>query len=108
MPEPTRTLLQMASELADQLESVSRKIGLASAGFTASSRPWSPDGLREYVNKWTNKLDAEDALIEQLTQCIAGFFTQSTQYERVARERATPLAYLIYANFDVKPKGVKA
>lgn len=107
MPEPTRALLQMASELADQLESVSQEIDSFSAGFTAASRPWSPDGLRGYVAKWTEVLDERDALTEQLTQCIAGFFSQSTQYERVARERATPLAYLISANFDVKPKGAR-
>lgn len=52
------------------------------------------------------EIESKDA-IEQLTECIAGFLTQSTQYERVARERATPLAYLIYANFDIKPKGDK-
>ncbi|QST90147.1 hypothetical protein [Mycobacteroides abscessus] len=105
MPEPTRALLEMVAEMADKLQDITAQI---EPETTAFARAWSPIGLRHYAREWTAVLDERDALIEQLTQCIAAFFTQSTQYERVARERATPLAYLIYANFDVKPKGVKA
>ncbi|NOS01084.1 hypothetical protein HGK63_13065 [Mycobacteroides abscessus] len=97
----------MVAEVADELQDITAQIEPASPTY-CSGRAWSPNGLREYVSKWTAVLDERDALIEQLTQCVAGFFTQSTQYERVALERATPLAYLIYANFDVKPKGSKA
>lgn len=106
MQEPTRALLEMVSEVADKLADITPLID--PKGTTVVGRAWSPNGLRQYVAEWTNKLDGDDALIEQLTQCIAGFLTQSTQYERVARERATPLAYLIHANFDIKPKGGKA
>ncbi|AWG57941.1 hypothetical protein D2E49_04070 [Mycobacteroides abscessus] len=95
----------MVAEMADKLQDITAQI---EPETTAFARAWSPIGLRHYAAEWTAFLDERDALIEQLTRCIAGFFTQSTQYERVARERATPLAYLIYANFDVKPKGVKA
>lgn len=105
MPEPTKALLEMVAEMADKLQDITAQI---EPETTAFARAWSPIGLRHYAAEWTAFLDERDALIEQLTQCIAGFFTQSTQYERVARERATPLAYLIYANFDVKPKGFKA
>lgn len=104
--EPTRALLEMVSEVADKLADITPLIDPETT--TIAGRAWSPNGLRQYVAEWTDKLDADDALIEQLTQCIAGFFTQSTQYERVARERATPLVYLILANFDVKPKGAKS
>ncbi|NGX09138.1 hypothetical protein UI24_18755 [Mycobacteroides franklinii] len=93
----------MVSEVADKLADITPLIDPKAT--TIVGRPWSPNGLRQYVAEWTNKLDAEETVIEQLTQCVAGFFTQSTQYERVARERAMPIAYLIYANFDVKPKG---
>lgn len=105
MAEPTRALLEMVAEMADKLADITPLIDPSSRD--PECRPWSPAGLRGYVAEWTNNLDADDALIEQLTQCIAGFLTQSTQYERVARERATPIAYLIVANFDVKPKGGK-
>lgn len=110
--KPTRELITNAREAADILCDVSRayfdEATQRSAGGVGNMA-WCPDSLNAVAHNWEAELDAAEAaaneVIEQLTQCLAGFFTQSTQYERVARERATPIAYLIHANFDIKPKG---
>ncbi|AMU39212.1 hypothetical protein A3N99_02650 [Mycobacteroides abscessus] len=107
-PKPTRELVARMRDAADTLQDVSRIYFDESRAEGASNIDWRPVNLRSVADSWDAEIDAEELVTEQLTQCIAGFLTQSTQYERVARERATPLAYLIHANFDVKPKGTKA
>lgn len=106
----TRAFLEMVGEAADKLEAVAREIG--SDAYGDANHPdqcfWSAASLRRYVTDEAARLDAEDALAEQLVQCIAGFLTNSQQYEKLARERANPIARLVLANFDVKPKGAKA
>ncbi|WP_234796325.1 hypothetical protein [Mycobacteroides chelonae] len=99
MPEPTMALLEMVAELADRLESVSQEIGSFSAGFTAESRPWSPEGLRGYVTRWTAVLDERDALKRALTE---------TLWELPAGANPDYAAAAILHHFDVNPKGGKA
>ncbi|MFA4084828.1 hypothetical protein ONA92_24315 [Mycobacteroides salmoniphilum] len=104
MPEPTRALLEMVSELADRMESVSREIGVAYP--EAVYRPWSPAGLRGYVQEWTEKIEAAEGVVEQLAQSIARSYSQSEDRAvfDFALELSRTIARHVVASFDVKPK----
>ncbi|SHT13476.1 Uncharacterised protein [Mycobacteroides abscessus subsp. abscessus] len=104
-PKPTRELIAKMRDAAGALQDATRiHFGDLNPG-RASQTNWSPVYLRRVADQWESDLDADDALTEQLAQCIAGFLTNSQQYEKLARERANPIARLVLANFDVKPKG---
>lgn len=98
MPEPTRALLEMVAELADKLQDITAQIEPASPTYH-SGRAWSPNGLREYVSRWTAVLDERDALKRALTE---------TLWELPAGANPDYVAAAILHHFYVKPKGVKA
>jgi hypothetical protein len=106
-PKPTRELTRKMREAADTLQDASRIYFDESRAEGASNIDWRPVNLRSVADNWDAEIDAEDLVIEQLVQCIAGFLTNSQQYEQLARERANPIARLVLANFDVKRKGAK-
>lgn len=106
-PLPTRELIARMREAADTLQDASRIYFDESRAEGASNIGWRPVNLRSVAHNWEADLDAEDLVAEQLTQCIAGFLTDSPQYETVARGRANPIARLVMARFDVKPKEAK-
>ncbi|RIT69244.1 hypothetical protein [Mycobacteroides abscessus] len=103
-PKPTKELTARMREAADTLQDASRIYFDESRTEGASNIDWRPVNLRSLADDWDAALDAEDLLTEQLTQCIAGYLTDSQQYEKVARRRANPIARLVMDNFDVKPK----
>ncbi|SHP52856.1 hypothetical protein [Mycobacteroides abscessus] len=100
-PIVTRELISRMRLAADALEDATAV--RASIVKEHKDTGWDPSGLRLIAQGWEYELD-KDEVIEQLTQRIAEFMTQSVQYDRVARERATPIAHLVYASFDVKLK----
>ncbi|QST89534.1 Uncharacterised protein [Mycobacteroides abscessus subsp. abscessus] len=97
MPEPTRALLEMVAEVADELQDITAQIEPASPTY-CSGRAWSPDGLRGYVTRWTAVLDERDALKRALTE---------TLWELPAGATPDYAAAAILHHFDVKPKGGK-
>lgn len=95
MPGPTRALLEMVAEMADKLQDLTAQIEPASPTYH-SGRAWSPNGLREYVSRWTAVLDEQDALKRALTE---------TLWELPAGANPDYAAAVILHHFDVKPKG---
>ncbi|SIM00041.1 Uncharacterised protein [Mycobacteroides abscessus subsp. abscessus] len=105
-PKPTRELIAKMRQAAGALQDATRvHFGDDNPG-RVSQTDWNPVYLRRVADNWESDLDAADALIEQLTRCIAGTLTESEQYVDVARARAHPIACSVLATFDVKPKVV--
>lgn len=98
MPEPTRALLEMISEVADKLQAITTQIEPAATSY-CSGRPWSPAGLREYVVRWTTALDERDARKQALTDILASL---------PADAHPDYAAAVISHHFDVKPKESKS
>ncbi len=98
-PRITRELIAAMRDSANVME-VANKL----ATVDPDAR-WRPGGMRILAANWERQLDAEEALIEQLTTCVAGTMTDSPQYKHAARERSAPIVQAILADFDVKPKG---
>lgn len=96
MPEPTRALLEMVSEMADKLQAITAQIDPETP--IIADRVWSPIGLREYVTQWTTMLDERDAHKQALTDILA---------QLPADAHPDYAAAVILHHFDVKPKGGK-
>lgn len=97
MPEPTRALLEMVSEVADKLQAITEQIEPAATTYL-TGRAWSPAGLREFVVRWTTVLDERDARKQALTDTLAAL---------PADAHPDYAAAVILHHFHVTPKGAK-
>lgn len=106
MQKPTKAFIEMLRETADKLQGVVAELYPQDSAENIKRTSLSPTELRSLAAEYEVKINAENAVIEQVAQHIASKWQDETSPNLSAflTERSREIARHIAADFDIKPK----